>query len=153
MLGDMKSIWLVATLAVVLAAAGISSAQLPDLVGNWTGRAAGYIEGEYWESSNTSAIVMMIEEQKDRLLTGRFVFRLAEGEQRMESFSGSVALDNRTLYIAEYDRGYDVGTMISPDEMELIYLEDGANLTAVIDHLYRKREEIGQSNVFLDFNI
>lgn len=67
------------------------------------------------------------------------IFRLADGKQRVEGFSGSIALDNKTLYIAEYDRGYDVGTMISPDEMELIYLEDGANLTAAIDHLYRER--------------
>jgi hypothetical protein len=136
----MKPIWLIAASAVLLAAAGISSAQLPDLVGNWTGSAAGYIEGRvYWETLNSSAIVMMIEEQKDRLFTGRMIFRLAEGKQRVEGFSGSIALDNKTLYIAEYDRGYDVGTMISPDEMELIYLEDGANLTAAIDHLYRER--------------
>lgn len=66
----MKPIWLIAASAVLLAAAGISSAQLPDLVGNWTGSAAGYIEGRvYWETLNSSAIVMMIEEQKDRLFT------------------------------------------------------------------------------------
>jgi len=81
----------------------------------------------------------MIEEQKDRLFTGRMIFRLAEGEQRVEGFSGSIALDNKTLYIAEYDRGYDIGTMISPGEMELIYLEDGETSMAVIDHLHRER--------------
>jgi len=131
---------LIAASVVLLVAAGVSSAQLPDLVGNWTGGAAGYIEGRgYWETSNSSAIVVMVEEQKDRLFTGRMIFRLAEGEQRVEGFSGSIALDNKTLYLAEHDRGYDIGTMISPDEMELIYLEDGENLTAAIDHLYRER--------------
>jgi hypothetical protein len=52
--------------------------------------------------------------------------------------SGSVALDNKTLFIAESDKGYDIGTMISLDEMELAYLEDGKNLTAAIDHLNRE---------------
>jgi hypothetical protein len=136
----MKPIWLVAASAVLLAATGVSSAQLPDLLGNWTGTSAGYIEGTgYWETSNASAIVMMVEDQKDRLFTGRMIFQLPAGTQRVEGFSGSVALDNKTLYIAEYDKGYDIGTMISPDEMELMYLEDGANLTAAIDHLYRER--------------
>lgn len=140
MLGDYEAIWLVAASVVLLAAAGLSSARLPDLVGNWTGSAAGYLEGRgYWETSNSSAIVVMIEEQKDRLFTGRMIFRLAEGEQRVEGFSGSIALDNKTLYIAEYDRGYDIGTMISPGEMELIYLEDGETSMAVIDHLHRER--------------
>jgi hypothetical protein len=136
----MKPIWFVEASAVLLAAAGVSSAQLPDLVGNWTGTSAGYIEGKgYWEASNSDVIVMMVEEQKKRLFTGRIIFRLAEGTRGVKGFSGSIALDNKTLYIAESDKGYDIGTMISPDEMELIYLEDGANLTAGIDHLYREK--------------
>jgi hypothetical protein len=70
----MKPIWLVAASVVLLAAAGVSSARLPDLVGNWTGVGAGYIEGKYWETSNSSAIVMVVEEQKERLFMGRMIF-------------------------------------------------------------------------------
>jgi hypothetical protein len=65
------------------------------------------------------------------------IFSQEDGTQIVKGFSGAIALDNETLHIAEYDRGYDIGTMISADEMELIYLEDGGNLTAVIDHLHR----------------
>jgi hypothetical protein len=135
----MKTIWLVAASVVLLASAGVSSAQLPELVGNWTGSGAGYIEGVgYWETSNPSAIAMIIEEQRGRLFTGRMIFNIDDGKPRVEGFSGAIALDNETLHIAEYDRGYDIGTMISPDEMELIYLEDGGNLTAAIDHFHRE---------------
>jgi hypothetical protein len=39
-------------------------------------------------------------------------------------------LDNKTLYIAEYEKGYDIGTVLSNDTIELIYIEDGAEETA-----------------------
>jgi hypothetical protein len=66
------------------------------------------------------------------------IFNIDDGWQRVEGISGAIALDNKTLHIAEHDRGYDIGTMISPDEMELIYLEDGGNLAAAVDHLHRE---------------
>jgi len=41
------------------------------------------------------------------------------------------------LYIAESIKGYDLGTIISDDAIELIYLEDGSTWRATIDKLYR----------------
>jgi hypothetical protein len=54
-----------------------------------------------------------------------------------EGLSGAVSLDNKTLYIAEFGKGYSIGTIISNDEMELIYLADGKNGSVAIDRLYR----------------
>jgi len=48
-----------------------------------------------------------------------------------------IGLDNKTLYIAEFDKGYTLGTVISNDEIELIYLADGENGSVAIDRLYR----------------
>jgi hypothetical protein len=33
----------------------------------------------------------------------------------------------KLLYLAEFNGGYDFGTIISSDELELIYLQDGEN--------------------------
>ena len=32
-------------------------------------------------------------------------------------------MDNKTLYIAEFKEGYDLGTIISDNEIEMIYLQ------------------------------
>jgi hypothetical protein len=46
-------------------------------------------------------------------------------------------LDNKTLYMAEYDMGYDIGTVLSNDTIELLYLEDGEKGGAFIDEFHR----------------
>jgi hypothetical protein len=62
---------------------------------------------------------------------------LVELGQETEGFSGIIASDNKTLYMAEYDRGYDIGTVLSDDTIELAYLEDGENGGAFIDEFHR----------------
>ena len=42
-----------------------------------------------------------------------------------KGFAGAIGLDNRTLYITEFNKGYSLGTIISNDEIELINLTDG----------------------------
>jgi hypothetical protein len=54
-----------------------------------------------------------------------------------EGFAGAIGLDNKTLYFVEFDKGYTLGTIISNDEIELIYLADGENASVAIDRLYR----------------
>lgn len=53
---------------------------------------------------------MTVSEQKGRVFTGNF----SDMEQWKEGFAGIIALDNKTLYITEYDHmGYAIGTIIS----------------------------------------
>ena len=66
-------------------------------------------------------------------------FKLDNQTEIGEGFAGAIGLDNKTLYIAEFDKGYALGTIISNDEMELIYLADGENASVAIDRLYRIR--------------
>jgi hypothetical protein len=54
-----------------------------------------------------------------------------------DGFVGAIGLDNKTLYIAEFDKGYIQGTLISNDEMELIYLADGEEASVAVDRLNR----------------
>jgi hypothetical protein len=130
----MRKIWIV--LSIILTT-GISAAQVPNLVGNWTGSENGYYgeAGIYKLSENTS-VNMAIVEQKDRLFTGNIRYTV-NGTEIAERLAGAIGLDNKTLDIAEYDKGYDMGTIISNNEIELIYVEDGKSGWASIERLHR----------------
>lgn len=130
----MRTIWLV---LLVLLAIGSCSAKVPNLVGNWTGLGTGYYadNGSYKMNVNGS-ISYSITEQKDRLFKGNITYAI-NGTKYVEGFAGAIGLDNKTLYLAEYDKGYDVGTIISNDEIEFIYIEDGDSGWAAINKLHR----------------
>jgi len=127
-------------LLFILITTGICTAQVPDLVGNWTGSQNTYIaeNGSYklFENQSTS---LVITEQKDRLFTG-YVTYPSEGKVIVEHLAGAISLDNKTFYVGESNEGYDIGTIISDDEIELIYLADGEYGRTVINTLYRIKE-------------
>jgi hypothetical protein len=126
----------VAALMLAMVTTGSSIADIPNLVGNWTGSYEGYANGTGYKAANeTGTITLVISEQSGRLFAGN----LSELGQETEGFSGIIASDNKTLYMAEYDRGYDVGTVLSNDTIELAYLEDGENGGAFIDEFHRMK--------------
>jgi hypothetical protein len=121
----MKTIWLFGLLAFVLAATA-SAAEIPSLVGSWAGgngpgynAAAGYVdEGVY------GTLAFNVTEQNGRLFNGEMTYQL-DGVDVVEGFAGAIASDGETFYVAEFGSGYDVGTILSEDEIELIYFQDG----------------------------
>jgi hypothetical protein len=122
-------------LALMAATIGLSLADVPNLAGNWTGSFKGYDKSlGYMEVNKTGSLNMTISEQSGRLFTGNFSINFSLPQtgkmQQFEGFSGAIGLDNRTLYIAEYDKGYDIGTVLSNDNIELIYIEDGPGESA-----------------------
>lgn len=133
----MKEIWL---LLLILMTSGICTAEVPYLVGNWTGSQNTYVaeNGSYKLLENESTS-LVITEQKDRLFTG-FVTYPSDGKEIVENLAGAIGLDNKTYYVAESNEGYDLGTIISDDEIENIYIADGENGRIVINRLYRIKE-------------
>ena len=125
------------SLVLVFLATGICAAEVPNLLGKWTG-----VESWYGKVNDSTKLIedkslnLTVEEQKDRLFTGNLTY-IENGTKIVEGFSGAIGLDNKTLYIAEFKEGYDLVTIISNDEMELIYLEDGKMGGAEIDRLHR----------------
>jgi len=118
--------------ALMLAIIGLSVAEIPNLVGNWTGSYEGYEQGTGY--MNYTGALMTVSEQKGRLFTGNF----SDLDQWKKGFAGIIALDNSTLYISEYDHmGYAIGTIISNDMIELDYLENGKPAGAFIDEFHR----------------
>ncbi len=135
----MKKIWSFALLVLIFWATGACVAEVPDLLGNWTGLGDGrYAEddGSYIPVENWS-INVTIGEQKDRLFSGNMTYKLGNGTEVVEGFAGAIGSDNKTLYFAENIKGYDIGSIISDDEIELIYLQDGKDGEIEIDRLHR----------------
>jgi tetratricopeptide (TPR) repeat protein len=131
----MKTIWCLVLMAFL--SIGICTAQVPDLVGNWTGSQNAYVAGDAaYKLSENESVSLAIVEQKDRLFTGNLTY-LLNGKVIVEGFAGAIGLDNKTLYIAEFNEGYDFGAIISRDEIELIYLADGGMGRVVIEELHR----------------
>ena len=133
----MRRIWLI---LLILMTTGICTAQVPYLVGNWTGAQNTYVaeNGSYKLLENESTS-LVITEQKDRLFKG-YVTYPSDGKVIVENLAGAIGLDNKTYYVAESNEGYDFGTIISDDEIELIYLADGEKGRTVINTLYRIKE-------------
>ncbi len=134
----MKQIWCFALLTLLFLTAGICAAKVPDLLGNWTGSWKAYdaLVG-YSESGENESVNFAFVEQKDRIFAGNITFKVKNESDYKDSFVGVIGLDDKTLNIAEFEGGYVQGTLISNDEMELIYLADGEGAAAVIDRLHR----------------
>jgi len=133
----MKRIWCLVLLAFL--AMEICTAKVSNLVGNWTGLGTGYYadNGSY-KLNEKGSIGYTITEQKDRLFKGNITYTL-NGTEIVEGFAGAIGFDNKTLYLAEYGKGYDIGTIISNDEIEFIYIEDGDSGWAAINKLHRMK--------------
>jgi hypothetical protein len=134
----MKQILCLALLVLIFLATGICTAKVPDLLGKWTGLESWYgeVNGSAKLTENKSLNVTVVE-QKNRLVTGNMTYKLENGTGIVEGFAGAIGLDNKTLYFAEVAGGYDLGTIISNDEIELIHLQDGKMAETDIARLHR----------------
>jgi hypothetical protein len=133
----MKKILCLALLAIFFAA-GVSTAEVPNLIGNWTGSWGGYVEGKgYSEMTKQESMIFAFTEQKGRIFAGNLTIKQENEPEINEGFAGAVGLDNKTLYIVEFLRGYALATIISEDKIDLVYLADGENATVSIDELHR----------------
>jgi len=105
---------------------------LPNLTGNWTGPMQGYDEREGFTDHPFLTAVMTISEQHGRVFSGFIVFR-SNSTESTDEFAGVIGRDNRTLTIAEHGGGYSSGEVLAPDEIELIYMQDGSPYSISID--------------------
>jgi hypothetical protein len=126
-------------LVLVFLSTGITAAKVPDLQGNWTGSWSGYEDGKgYPNLSENGSILYNIDDQKDRLFAGNLTIMLKnETVKASGGFAGAIGLDNKTLFVTRFEKGYSLGTIISNDEIELVYLSDGKGGWVAIDKLYR----------------
>ncbi|NPV62691.1 MAG: hypothetical protein HPY61_08690 [Methanotrichaceae archaeon] len=126
-------------LILILSATGICVAEIPNLVGNWTGSGPGYDEDLGYVDEADYSLNFSVTTQKDRIFNGDISYRV-NGTEVVEGFAGAIGLDNKTIYIAEFNSGYDLGTIISKDEIEMIYIQDGDPTEVFAETLRRVAE-------------
>ncbi len=110
----------------------------PNLTGNWTGSAVGYIAGSGFTSYSGGHMTMSITAQKDRIFEGRFVYPdQMTGASKSVGFAGAIGRDGKTMTLTEETGGYSSGTLVSPNEIELIFADDSGPIEVAIDTLTR----------------
>ncbi|MDD1719042.1 MAG: hypothetical protein LUQ25_03185 [Methanoregulaceae archaeon] len=108
---------------------------VPNLLGNWTGPAVGYIGDVGYTDYSGVNITMQVEGQKDRIFWGKFSITNQTAVQWMVGFSGVIGRDGMTVTIAERNGGYSLGTINGADMIELIHFDDNDPSDVAIDTL------------------
>jgi hypothetical protein len=116
-------------------ATGTADQNTPDITGNWTGTMTGYAEGKGFTDYAGYVMTMQVTEQEGRIFHGNFTFSNGNGLVKTVEFSGATGRDRTTLTIAERGGGYSFGTLIAPDEIELIHADDAEPSDVAIDTL------------------
>lgn len=136
----MKKVLCLALLVLSLFATGVCVAEVPDLKGNWTVSWGGYdARVGYSNATQNEPFLMTITEQQGRVFSGNLTYKHRNGTAAIEGLAGAIGSDNKSLYIAEVSEGYALGSIISKDEIELIYLSSGKAMSVAIDKLSRAK--------------
>lgn len=109
----------------------------PDLVGNWTGTSDGYHSGAGYFHAGDYHYILNIRQQEGRIFNGTLIVSGLD-PSRDYLFSGVIAHDMKTLQIAEFGTGKDIGYLLSPTEMELVLLVDEADNFSVLCSLKKE---------------
>ena len=136
----MKRRWfvlLVFLIVLVCNITSISAAEIPNLVGNWSGSSVGYMEDLGYTAYSDGTFTVHITNQTERVFIGYIMKKDALGEEEQKVISGVLSADGTNVYLAEHDEGISLGTILGPDEIELTYLKPGALVYAGIDRLTR----------------
>jgi polar amino acid transport system substrate-binding protein len=80
---------------------------------------------------------MAITEQEGRVFSGNLIYKHENGTAASEDLAGVIGSDNKSLYIAGVNQGYSLGSIVSKDEIELIYLSSGKAMSVGVDKLSR----------------
>ena len=134
----MKKVLFLALLVLSLFATGVCVAEVPNLKGNWTVSWGGYNAGVgYSNATQNEPFVMAITEQEGRVFSGNLIYKHENGTAASEELAGVIGSDNKSLYIAGVNQGYSLGSIVSKDEIELIYLSSGKAMSVGVDKLSR----------------
>lgn len=108
----------------------------PNLTGSWTGPMEGYDKGTGFSDYKNLSVVMTITEQQGRIFAGNMTIK-GDGLDVVSGIAGVIAVDNRTFSIAEEYGGYCFGDVLSPDAIDMTYLDDGSPYSAAVNRFTR----------------
>jgi hypothetical protein len=82
-------------------------------------------------------LVMAVKEQNGRFFSGKFIFMQKDRAVSTKTFAGVLDRDNQGFSLIEQGGGYDSGTLVGTDQIELIYRNDAAPYSIAVDSLKR----------------
>lgn len=109
---------------------------VPDLLGNWSGTSAGYIDQSGYKHFN-EPIFMNVTSQDGHFWKGMLYFPQLNGSLVKKEVAGVIGDDGKTIKTIEYPGGFTDGMVISPDEIEVIFRGQASPSTISIDSLRR----------------
>jgi hypothetical protein len=125
------SLLVIGLLAVGMAWAGDD---IPNLVGTWESQMATnhMHSAEKGHKSPFERFVIIVEGQEGRAFFGHKEKFVGTKMVETEKFSGVIYWDNKTIYLADHDKGYNQGTIESPTEIRGVYMEEGPKAMVVL---------------------
>jgi len=109
---------------------------IPNLTGTWTGTMQGYEQNTGFSDYPNQTMTVFVTGQQGRILSGHYIWT-SNGTVVTEGFAGVIGADGRTLTTAEENEGYSSGSILSGNEIELIWHHAGADYSVAIDSLKR----------------
>jgi len=124
-------------LCMIMGMTGIASADIPNLVGNWTGPYVEYNADTGFADNEGGFFFLNITEQQDRIFTGYSLYVMDNGTPVTKNLAGVISIDGTELSLAEQNNGYSTGKILGPDSLELTYLSDNDPISVAVDQFNR----------------
>lgn len=121
----------------LLCMAGITTADIPNLVGNWTGPYTEYNSDSGFSGEKDGMFFLNITEQNDRIFIGFTRFTDGKDIDVQKDIAGVINAEGTGFSLAEQDNGYSTGIITGQDELELTYLNDRDPISVAIDTFTR----------------
>lgn len=106
------------------------------LTGTWIGTSHGYMETGSGYGTITGTMTMNVTAQEDRLFAGEIAY-VVNGSPLTKPFAGVIGQDGRTVGMVEFPDGFDDGIIVSENEIQLVFRDDGTPSTIAIDTFRR----------------
>jgi hypothetical protein len=99
---------------------------IPNLVGTWLASSSGHAAEHGFHKKMEKAAEIVVKDQQGRIFHGVVTVHRKE-HKGQHTFSGIIAKDNKTIYIAGHREGIEIGTIEGPDDITLYVLFPGGN--------------------------
>ncbi len=109
-----------------------------NLVGNWTGTSSGYVVSATGSEAIEGSITMKVTEQKDRFFRGQVSYQ-EDGTLVTKNFAGVFTRDGKNIETIESPDGFTYGTIVSDNEIRLVFRDDVNPPSISIDSFRRMK--------------
>lgn len=122
------------------------AADYPEIRGSWVGHVKMILKDG---TTKDNKALFVINKQEGPLFAGYKAWFTEKSDYAItEGFTGIIGSDGTSLYFAEHESGYTMGSLTGRQNMSLYYLENGRKAKAI----YYELERIRFSRAFVDID-